>query len=277
MLPHFSQEWGMTWRTIFLSDIHLGMAGVRAAECLAFLKDHPGTPVVLVGDIFDLWVMRRRVRWTPDTNRLLRHLLKRAQRGWPVTLIPGNHDEWLRSMAGNSAFGITVERNLVHATADGRRFLVLHGDEADALVRTHPLIARLGSHAYDLLVTLNTVSNEIRRWLGFRPWSFSGALKRGVKRAVTYVGNFELALTTMVRDRGLDGVICGHIHVPAIDRRQDTVYANCDWIEHASAIAEAEDGTLVLLEFLPEVRETAEPGRVVPKYVLEDGLVLMPA
>ncbi len=268
----------MTWRTIFLSDIHLGMAGVRATECLAFLKDHPGTPVVLVGDIFDLWVMRRRVRWTPDTNRLLRHLLKRAQRGWPVTLIPGNHDEWLRSMVGNSAFGITVERNLVHATADGRRFLVLHGDEADALVRTHPLLARLGSHAYDLLVTLNTVSNEIRRWLGFRPWSFSGALKRGVKRAVTYVGNFELALTTMVRDRGLDGVICGHIHVPAIDRRQDTVYANCgDWIEHASAIAEAEDGTLVLLEFLPEVRETAEPGRVVPKYVLEDGLVLMPA
>ena len=205
----------MTWRTIFLSDIHLGMAGVRATECLAFLKDHPGTPVVLVGDIFDLWVMRRRVRWTPDTNRLLRHLLKRAQRGWPVTLIPGNHDEWLRSMVGNSAFGITVERNLVHATADGRRFLVLHGDEADALVRTHPLLARLGSHAYDLLVTLNTVSNEIRRWLGFRPWSFSGALKRGVKRAVTYVGNFELALTTMVRDRGLDGVICGHIHVPA--------------------------------------------------------------
>ncbi len=234
--------------------------------------------MVLVGDIFDLWVMRRRVRWTPDTNRLLRHLLKRAQRGWPVTFIPGNHDEWFRSMSGNLAFGITVERNLVHTTADGRRLLVLHGDEADALVRTHPLIARLGSHAYDLLVTINTVSNEIRRRLGFRPWSFSGALKRGVKRAVTYIGNFELALTTMVRDRGLDGVICGHIHVPAIDRRRDMVYANCgDWIEHASAIAEADDGTLVLLEFLPEVRETAEPGRVVPKYVLEDGLALMPA
>lgn len=268
----------MTWRTIFLSDIHLGMAGVRAAECLAFLKASPGTPVVLVGDIFDLWVMRRRVRWTPDTNRLLRHLLKRAQRGWPVTLIPGNHDEWFRSMAGNSAFGIGVERNLVHTTADGRRMLVLHGDEADALVRTHPLIAQLGSHAYDLLVTINTISNEVRRWLGFRPWSFSGALKRGVKRAVTYIGNFEMALTTMVRDRGLDGVICGHIHVPAIDRRQDMVYANCgDWIEHASAIAEADDGTLVLLEFLPEVRETPEPGRVVPRYVLEDGLVLLPA
>ena len=157
----------------------------------------------------------------------------------------------------------------------GGSLLVLHGDEADALVRTHPLIARLGSHAYDLLVTINTVSNEIRRRLGFRPWSFSGALKRGVKRAVTYIGNFELALTTMVRDRGLDGVICGHIHVPAIDRREDMVYANCgDWIEHASAIAEADDGTLVLLEFLPEVRETAEPGRAVPKYVLEDGLAL---
>ena len=268
----------MTWRTIFLSDIHLGMAGVRATECLAFLKANPMTPVVLVGDIFDLWVMRRRVRWTPDTNRLLRHLLKRAQRGWPVTFVPGNHDEWFRSMSDNLAFGITVARNLVHTTADGRRLLVLHGDEADALVRTHPFIARLGSHAYDLLVTINIVSNELRRRLGFRPWSFSGALKRGVKRAVTYIGNFELALTTMVRDRGLDGVICGHIHVPAIDRKEDMVYANCgDWIEHASAIAEAYDGTLVLLEFLPEVRETAEPGRVVPKYVLEDGLVLMPA
>jgi hypothetical protein len=213
------------------------------------------------------------VRWTPDTNRLLRHLLKRAQRGWPVTLIPGNHDEWLRSMSGNSAFGITVERNLVHATADGRRFLVLHGDEADALVRTHPLIARLGSHAYDLLVTLNTVSNEIRRWLGFRPWSFSGALKRGVKRAVTYVGNFELALTTMVRDRGprrrdlWPHPRAGHRPAAGHGLRQLR-----DWIEHASAIAEAEDGTLVLVEFLPEARETPEPGRSIPEYVLIDGL-----
>ena len=263
----------MTWRTIFLSDLHLGMAGVRAQECLAFLKANRKTPVVLVGDIFDLWVMRRRVRWTPDTNRLLRHILKRAQRGWPVTYIPGNHDEWFRSMTGSSAFGMTVERNLVHTTADGRRFLVLHGDEADALVRTHPLIARLGSHAYDVLVTINTVSNEIRRMLGFRPWSFSGALKRGVKRAVTYIGNFELALATMVRDRGLDGVICGHIHVPALDIRQSVLYANCgDWIEHASAIAEADDGTLVLVEFLPERRETSEPGRSLPEYVLVDGL-----
>lgn len=263
----------MTWRTIFLSDLHLGMAGVRAAECLAFLKANHGTPVVLVGDIFDLWVMRRRVRWTPDTNRLLRHLLKRAQRGWPVTFVPGNHDEWFRSMAGHTAFGIQVEKNLIHTTADGRRLLVLHGDEADALVRTHPVVARLGSHAYDLLVAINTVSNEVRRFFGFRPWSFSGALKRGVKRAVTYIGNFELALTTMVRDRGLDGVICGHIHVPAIDRREEMVYANCgDWIEHASAIAEAEDGTLVLLEFLTEPRETPEPGRSVPEYILVDGL-----
>ncbi len=263
----------MTWRTIFLSDLHLGMAGVRAKECLAFLKANRGTPVVLVGDIFDLWVMRRRVRWTADTNRLLRHILKRAQRGWPVTFIPGNHDEWFRSMAGSAAFGMTVERNMVHTTADGRRLLVLHGDEADALVRTHPVIARLGSHAYDLLVTLNTISNEFRRLLGFRPWSFSGALKRGVKRAVTYIGNFELALTTMVRDRGLDGVICGHIHVPAVDLRQGVVYANCgDWIEHASAIAEAEDGTLVLIEFLPDVRETPEPGRALHRYVLVDGL-----
>src|SRR4030095_3700654 len=138
---------------------------------------------------------------------------------------------------------------------------------------THPLIAQLGSHAYDLLVTVNTISNEIRRLVGLRPWSFSGALKRGVKRAMTYIGNFELALATMVRDRGLAGVICGHIHVPPLDVRREVLYANCgDWIEHASAIAEAEDGTLVLVELLPEARETPEPGRSIPEYVLMDGL-----
>lgn len=233
-------------RTIFISDLHLGMPGVHIEACLTFLKSNRHAHLVLVGDILDFIVMARKVRWSPAATKLVRHILKRAHRGG-VTYIPGNHDAWLRSMHGQELFGISVVKNLVHTTADGRRFLVTHGDEADLVVNTHPRLAVLGSHAYDLLVTLNIWGNQLRKLVGLGPWSLSGTLKRKVKQACTFISNFELALATMVRDRGLDGVICGHIHVPVLEQRYGVLYANCgDWVEHATAIVEDGAGRLEL-------------------------------
>jgi UDP-2,3-diacylglucosamine pyrophosphatase LpxH len=253
-----------TIRTIFLSDLHLGMPGVQIKTCLAFLKAHRHARLVLVGDILDLIVMARKVRWSRSATKLVRHILKRAHRGG-VVYVPGNHDAWLRSMHGQEFFGIEVARNLVHTTADGRRFFVTHGDEADLVVQTHPRLAELGSHAYDLLVTLNIWSNWLRRLVGLGPWSLSGTLKRKVKQACTFVSNYELALATMVTDRGLDGVICGHIHVPVLEYRHGILYANCgDWVEHATAVIEDHTGRLELVSLIPVPTITTEPERGVP-------------
>jgi UDP-2,3-diacylglucosamine pyrophosphatase LpxH len=226
-------------RAIFLSDLHLGLTGCRADLALGFLRATSSERLYLVGDIVDLWVMRRRVRWDPVYNRLVRHVLKRAQRGEQVVYVPGNHDADLGSLAGVGLVNIQVTSQVLYDTLDGRRLLVTHGDEADAVVRAHPVLARLGAHAYDWLIWLNHLSNRARALAGAEPWSFSRAVKASVKRATTYISNFEQVLTERARSVGAQGVICGHIHQPAIKARDGVAYINCgDWIEHCTAVVE---------------------------------------
>ena len=233
-------------RSIFLSDLHLGLTGCRADAALAFLKATPSERLYLVGDIIDLWMMRRRMRWEPVYNKFLRHVLKRAQRGQQVVYLPGNHDADIAAL--NGLVNIQVTRQTIYDALDGRRLLVTHGDEADAVVQAHPLLARLGAHAYDALIWLNAVGNRARALVGLEPWSFSRAVKASVKRATVYIGNFEQVLAERARAVGAHGVICGHIHQPAIRELDGLAYLNCgDWIEHGTAIVERWDGVFELV------------------------------
>ena len=235
-------------RAIFLSDLHLGLTGCRADLALGFLRATSSERLYLVGDILDLWVMRRRVRWDPVYNKLVRHVLKRAQRGERVVYVPGNHDADVNSLAGVGLVNVQVTPQVHYDTLDGRRLLVTHGDEADAVVRAHPALARLGAHAYDWLIWLNHLSNRARELVGAEPWSFSRAVKGSVKRASMYISSYEQVLAERARAVGAQGVICGHIHQPALKEWDGVAYMNCgDWIEHCSALVEHWTGRFELV------------------------------
>lgn len=238
------------YRTVFLSDTHLGFPGVHAGELSAFLKHVRCERLYLVGDIIDLWVLRSKWRWPVLHNQVVRRILKHAKNGTLVTYMPGNHDDALRQYAGLDLGGVKLVKQAVHRLADGRQLLVTHGDEYDLVVQHSRFLAVLGTWGYDRLVTLNRAINAVRGIFGLRRWSFSQAVKARVKKACTFVSDFEGVLLAEARRRGLDGVVCGHIHQPAI--REDnvgTLYTNCgDWIERCTALVEHHDGRLEIID-----------------------------
>lgn len=242
----------LTVRAIFLSDIHLGTRACQAERLLEFLRHHDSEYLFLVGDIFDFWAMGRRgVYWSTAMNTLVQKILKRARHGTKVILIPGNHDEALREYV-ESAFGdIRLYREYVHTTADGRRYLVLHGDEFDVVTRYHRWLALLGDHGYAFLVRLNIWLSWARRRLGISGyWSLAGYAKRKVKSAISFIVDFEDAVARNVRERGLDGAICGHIHAATIKSTDGFAYVNCgDWVDSCTAIVEHHDGRMELIEW----------------------------
>ena len=239
----------MKYRTIFLSDIHLGTRGCQAERLLDFLRTHEAEKLFLVGDIIDFWAMSRSIHWTPAQNTVVQKVLRRARHGEQVMLIPGNHDEALREY-DDVAFGdILVANEHIHTAADGRRYLVIHGDEFDQVTRHHRWLAVLGDVGYNLLVRVNVFASWLRRTLGIAGyWSLAGYAKRRVKRAVSFIFDFEDAVMHAVRERGVDGVICGHIHSAAIKHADGLTYINCgDWVDSCTAIVEHMDGRMELL------------------------------
>lgn len=238
-------------RSLFLSDIHLGTRGCQAARLLDFLREHPAEQVYLIGDIVDFWSMSRGIHWSSEQNTVVQKLLRRARHGEQVVLIPGNHDEALREYAG-AVFGeIRVEQEVVHTTADGRRFLLVHGDEFDQVTRHHRWVAVLGDVAYNLLVRINAWLSWLRRRLGIAGyWSLAGYAKRRVKTALQFIFDFEESVIRHAQSRGLDGVICGHIHWAAIKQVDGLTYVNCgDWVDSCTAIVEHQDGRLELVHW----------------------------
>ena len=238
------------YRTVFVSDVHLGFRGVRAEEFAAFLKRLECERLYLVGDIVDMWALRQRWSWPVTHNQSVRRLLKLAKRGTVITYIPGNHDDSLRNYAGIDLAGIAIARQAVHRFADGRQYLVCHGDEYDLVVQNSRLLSLVGTWAYDYLVAVNLGVNRVRAAFGRPRWSFSQAIKKKVKGACTFVSKFEEILCDEAKRRGLDGVVCGHIHDPRVHVRPDGVgYANCgDWVERASALVEHADGRLEVID-----------------------------
>lgn len=242
-------------RTCFLSDIHLGFRGCRAEYLLDFLASVEFETLYLVGDIIDLWSLKRRLYWPRTHHEVLRVLLDRARSGTRIVYIPGNHDRPFRDFAGLVLGPVEIANESVHETADGRRFLVLHGDEFDGVIRASPLLESLGNRAYALVLRLNRYVNAIRRRLGYPYWSVANFLKHKVKDAVRYIANFERAVAFEARRRGVDGMICGHIHHAEITEIDGVVYCNDgDWVESCTALVEDFDGHLSLLRWTEQVQ-----------------------
>ncbi len=236
-------------RSVFLSDIHLGTRACQAESLLDFLREYSSEQTFLIGDIIDFWAMSRSICWTPAQNTVVQKLLRRARHGERIVLVPGNHDEALRDYCGTVFGDIEVASELVHETVDGRRFLLIHGDVFDQVTRHHRWVAILGDKAYELLVRLNAQLSWVRRKLGIPGyWSLAGYAKRKVKTALNFIFDFEESAVHHARDRGLDGVICGHIHWATIREIKGLTYINCgDWVDSCTAIVEHFDGRLELV------------------------------
>jgi len=244
------------YRALFISDVHLGTRGCQAQMLIDFLREHDADTIYLVGDIVDFWRIKRGVIWPQTHNDVLQKLLRKVRKGAKVIFIPGNHDEGLRDYCGTQFGGIHIARDAVHETADGRRYLVIHGDEFDVVVRYARWLAFLGDRGYQLALWFNWPLNFVRRRLGLGYWSLSAYLKNRVKTAVNFIGDFEKSLSDEAKRRDVGGVICGHIHHAASKSIDGVHYVNTgDWVESCTAIVEGDDGTFELVRWLDIVAE----------------------
>jgi UDP-2,3-diacylglucosamine pyrophosphatase LpxH len=243
------------YRTVFLSDIHLGTRGCRTDFLLDFLRRVECDRLFLVGDIVDGWRLRKSWYWDAAHDEVIRLVLRAARNGTEVTYIPGNHDEMLRDWLGMEFAGVRLVEEAVHVAADGRRYLVIHGDQFDGVIRYAKFLAHLGDWAYDWALTTNRWFNAARRRLGYPYWSLSQWLKRQVKEAVKAIDRFEVALALEAKRRGLDGVVCGHIHHAEMREVQGVLYMNDgDWVESCTALVEHDDGRFELVDWAAENR-----------------------
>jgi len=244
-------EDGRKFRTLFISDIHLGTRGCQAGMLLDFLRDYDADTIYLVGDIVDAWQLKSSWYWPQSHNDVVQKLLRKARKGTRLIYIPGNHDEFLRDFPGNHFGGIEVVEQTIHTAADGKRYLVMHGDAFDVVIRHAKWLAFLGDYAYVAALGLNTVLNAVRRRLGFTYWSLSAWAKLKVKNAVSFIGQFEETLAHEAKRQECDGVICGHIHHAAQRDLDGVVYLNTgDWVESCTAIAEHFDGRMEVLRLV---------------------------
>ena len=238
-------------RAIFLSDIHLGTRGCQADLLLDFLKKNESDYLYLVGDIVDGWQLRRRWFWPQAHNDVVQKLLRRSRKGCRVVFVPGNHDEFARQFDGHHFGGIEVANEAVHVTADGRRLWVVHGDHFDGVIQCAKWLAYVGDAAYEFTLKVNHWLNSLRARLGLPYWSLSKYLKLKVKRAVSYVSDFESAVAREARRLGVQGVVCGHIHHAEMREIEGVLYANDgDWVESLSALVEHGDGRLEIIDWM---------------------------
>ncbi|MES2754185.1 MAG: UDP-2,3-diacylglucosamine diphosphatase [Pseudomonadota bacterium] len=242
------------FRTIWISDVHLGTRGCNAAMLVDFLDRTDSETMYLVGDMIDGWRLKKRFHWPAAHNDVVFRLLKRAKRGTRMIYIPGNHDEMFRQFSGMDFGGIAIRRKAIHATADGRRLLVLHGDEFDAVTMAQPWLAHVGDHAYTMLMAINRVFNAVRRRMGLPYWSLSRHAKSRVKNAVAFISRFEEVVAKAAGSRGVDGVVCGHIHTADLRDIGGVAYYNDgDWVESCTALVEHFDGRMEILNWADEV------------------------
>ena len=240
----------LRFRSIFISDVHLGTPGCQAKHLLDFLRQTDSRHLYLVGDIIDGWQLKRRWFWNQAHNDVVQKVLRKARKGTQVTYIAGNHDEAARQFLGLAFGGIEIRGEAEHRTADGRRLLVIHGDLFDAVVQGAKWLAYLGDWLYIVMLRVNRWFNHARATLGLPYWSLAQFLKHKVKNAVSYIGEFEAALAQEARRRGFDGVVCGHIHKAEIRDIGGILYCNDgDWVESLTALVETEAGELRIIDW----------------------------
>jgi UDP-2,3-diacylglucosamine pyrophosphatase LpxH len=248
------------FRALFISDIHLGARGCQAGKLLDFLRHHEAETIYLVGDIVDGWALKSGFYWPQSHNDVVQKLLRKGRKGTRIVYVPGNHDEFLRGYYGTHFGGIEVVEHAIHEGADGRTYLVVHGDHFDLVVTQARWLAHLGDRAYDAAIFVNRIFNGIRRALGLGYWSLSQWAKLKVKNAVSYIGEYERALAADARKHNAQGIVCGHIHHAAIHDDFGIRYVNCgDWVESCTAVAEHHDGRMEIIRWVAETPEIEVP------------------
>lgn len=250
--------------SIWISDLHLGYKDCKADYLLDFLNRTNCDVLYLVGDIVDLWSMKRQFYWEPSHYKVLECIQAKAESGTRVIYIPGNHDETFRHYVGRSLFNVEVHRTFIHTTSAGKSFLLLHGDDFDSATRYNKLISIAGDAGYDFLLFLNRWTNRIRRIYGGHYWSLASWIKNRVHKAREAIAAFEAAAIHEAKKQGVDGIICGHIHQPALKVSDGIVYCNDgDWIENCTALVENKDGRIELLHWsdIQHVLHTVELAR----------------
>ncbi|WP_035852001.1 UDP-2,3-diacylglucosamine diphosphatase [Deefgea rivuli] len=238
----------LRFRSIWISDIHLGTAGCQADYLLDFLKHTESEQLYLVGDIIDGWAMKRSWYWQQSHNDVIQKILRKARKGTQVTYIPGNHDEGARQFIGLMFGDICIQDEVIHTMANGKRYLVIHGDQFDGVIQCARWLAVVGDQAYEITLKLNRWFNRARARMGLGYWSLSQYLKHKVKKAVSFVSDFEEAVASEAKKRDLDGVICGHIHKAEMRIIDGIEYCNDgDWVESLTALVETHSGELKII------------------------------
>jgi len=245
-----ASEGSLRLRTVWISDLHLGTPGCRAEALLDFLRVVDCETLYLVGDIIDGWQLRRQWYWPQSHNDVVQKLLRKARKGTRVIFVPGNHDEFARKYLGHNFGGVDVVEDHVHITADGRALWITHGDLFDGVIQCAKWLAYVGDSLYEFTLRLNRHFNSLRARLGLPYWSLSRYLKLKVKRAVSYLDDFEVAVAREARLRGLQGVVCGHIHHAEMRQIEGVLYCNDgDWVESLTALVEHADGRLEIIDW----------------------------
>ena len=248
--PAETPEPKLRFRTVWISDLHLGTPGCQALALLDFLRRVECETLFLVGDIIDGWQLRRSWYWPQAHNDVVQKVLRKARKGARVVFIPGNHDEFARRYVDHNFGGVDVADEWIHTTADGRRLWVTHGDLFDGVIQCATWLAHVGDSLYEFTLRLNRHLNSLRARLGLPYWSLSKYLKLKVKRAVSYVSDFEEAVAREARKRGVHGVVCGHIHHAELRDIDGVLYANDgDWVESLTALVEHADGRLEIIDW----------------------------
>ena len=238
------------FRSIWISDTHLGGKNIQSRQLLEFLSSTESDYLYLVGDVVDLQQLARKWYWPEINNRIVRLVMSKAKNGTRVFYLPGNHDAALRNYCGSTFNNICIRNEVIHTTADGRKFLILHGDKFDCVIQNSPWLAYVGGKLYERLLGLNRRFNKLRSFFGKEYFSISAYLKHKCKKAVNYIGDFEKHLITEIRKNHVDGIVCGHIHHASIKKMGKSLYSNSgDWVESCTALVEHTDGRLEVIEW----------------------------
>ncbi len=264
------------YRSIFISDVHLGTKDCKADLLNQFLKVHRCDSLYIVGDFIDGWKMRKKVHWKKSYTRIIRKILKMSKRGVKIYYITGNHDEFLRKFANNRFDNIHLINTMTHVSADKKEFVVMHGDQFDGVTRAHRILKWIGDWGYDFLMFLNRLYNRVRAKYGYGYWSLAGYLKSHIKRAQTYIGDYEDAASHYAEKNNYDGIICGHIHHSALKTINNVCYYNTgDWVESCTALVEDFDGNFSIIDWKQtQERKKAEKKALKLASQAEDSLTI---
>ena len=261
----------LKYRTIFISDLHLGSKGCQSSMLLDFLRNTRSDYLYLVGDIIDGWRLKNKWFWPQEHNDVVQKILRKARHGTKVYYVSGNHDELVRKFVPINLGEVNIVNETIHITADNKKLLILHGDKFDAIIRVAPWLAHLGDYAYDFALWTNVTLNKIRKRLGYKYWSLSKFLKLKVKKAVSYINRYEEVVANYAYKKNMDGVVCGHIHHASDKIIGDVHYYNDgDWVENCSALVEHFDGKLELI-YWKDIIEKYEGSQLSPPDYLING------